>query len=42
MNRVEALAWAADAATPNIVAADQFAKALFVTLSSRPQMALPI
>lgn len=36
------LAWAADPATPNIVAADQFAKALFVTLSSRPQMALPI
>lgn len=36
------LAWAADEATPNIVAADEFAKALFVALSSRPQMALPI
>jgi hypothetical protein len=36
------MAWAADQATPNILAADRFAKALFVSLSSRPQMALPI
>ena len=36
------MAWAADASTAQVLAADKFAKALFVALSSRPQMALPI
>lgn len=36
------LAWASDPATPNILAADKFGHAYFITVSSRPQMALPI
>jgi hypothetical protein len=36
------LAWAADPATQAILAADQFGRAYFVAVSSRPQMALPI
>ncbi len=36
------LAWAADPLTANVVAADTFGRALFVAISNRPQMALPM
>lgn len=36
------MAWAADESTAAVVAAERFARALYVALSSRPQMALPI
>jgi hypothetical protein len=36
------MAWAADESTAQIVAAEKFARALYVALSSRPQMTLPM
>ena len=36
------MAWAADASTAAVVAADRFGRAYFVAVSNRPQMALPL